>query len=141
MKISVKVAAGKAIPAERVEAALARPFVARCTGTGRDMPGFLMVEHESVATNQDLADGLDVVLAYVESMPPKEPKPPKRRIQMTTDLLHFKVFAIMLATGPQGAVPGYGDGGPVLRRNAHRLGFLVIVAMAVHSVFLVVGAR
>jgi hypothetical protein len=60
--------------------ALKRPFVARCLGAGRPMPGFLLVEPQGVNEDGDLDLWLDMALAYVGALPPKDIKPRKRRI-------------------------------------------------------------
>jgi len=57
------------------EEALRRPFVARCLGAGRPMPGFLLVEPEGVRSDTDLRVWLDLAVAYVSSLPPKKSKP------------------------------------------------------------------
>lgn len=54
--------------------ALERPFAARCLGSGREMPGFLIVPHVAVERDEDLRSWLDLALAYVERLPPKEKK-------------------------------------------------------------------
>ena len=59
--------------------ALKRPLVARCLGGGRPMAGFLLVEPEGVARDADLRSWLEFAVAYVSSLPPKEPKPRKAR--------------------------------------------------------------
>jgi TfoX/Sxy family transcriptional regulator of competence genes len=59
--------------------ALKRPFVTRCLGAGRPMAGFLLVEPRGVIDDADLSAWLDLALAYVGALPPKEAKPRKRR--------------------------------------------------------------
>jgi TfoX/Sxy family transcriptional regulator of competence genes len=56
-------------------AALKRPHAAPCLGAGRRMAGFILVKHEGVADQADLTAWLDMALAYVAKLPPKEPKP------------------------------------------------------------------
>lgn len=67
--------------------ALARPGASRCTGTGRPMAGFIMVEPERVNTDEELARWLDTALAYVSTLPAKPEKPltqPPRRTRGKT---------------------------------------------------------
>lgn len=52
-------------------AALARPAAQPCMGTGRRMPGFVMVGHDGLATPQDVGSWLRLAHAYVKSLPPK----------------------------------------------------------------------
>lgn len=51
--------------------ALAHPHARRCCGTGREMPGFVLVDPEGVGTGQDLAEWLAMAWRYVEALPPK----------------------------------------------------------------------
>jgi hypothetical protein len=53
-------------------AALNRPFAAPCLGTGRPMPGFLMVDPPGLATEADLDGWIDLARAYVSALPPKD---------------------------------------------------------------------
>lgn len=62
------------VGAEAEAQALERPFAARCTGSGREMPGFLIVPHVAVERDEDLRSWLDLALAYVERLPPKANK-------------------------------------------------------------------
>lgn len=52
-------------------AALARPFARPCVGTGRPMPGFIMVEPEGVDADPALADWVQLARSYVETLPAK----------------------------------------------------------------------
>jgi TfoX/Sxy family transcriptional regulator of competence genes len=54
--------------------ALARPFATRCLGAGRPMAGFIRVAPEGIADDRALAGWLRMALAYVEPLPPKQPK-------------------------------------------------------------------
>lgn len=63
------------VGAEAEPSALERPHAAPCLGVGRRMPGFIIVDHEGVAGDADLAAWLDMALAHVEQLPRKEPKP------------------------------------------------------------------
>lgn len=56
------------------EKALKRPFVARCLGAGRPMAGFLLVEPEGVARDDDLHGWLGLALEYVGALPAKKSK-------------------------------------------------------------------
>jgi TfoX/Sxy family transcriptional regulator of competence genes len=67
------------VGAEAEPAALRRPYAAPCLGAGRRMAGFILVEHEGVERQADLAAWLDMSLAYVGKLPPKKPKPMSRR--------------------------------------------------------------
>jgi TfoX/Sxy family transcriptional regulator of competence genes len=60
-------------------AALAKPYAAPCLGAGRRMAGFILVEPPGVASGGDLEGWLGLALAYVEQLPPKKAKPPRRR--------------------------------------------------------------
>jgi hypothetical protein len=55
------------------EAALSHPSVLPCMGTGRRMAGFVMVDHDGLATPQDVASWLRLARAYVMTLPPKAP--------------------------------------------------------------------
>lgn len=55
-------------------AALEKPFASPCLGAGRRMAGFILVTHEGVTSDADLKAWLDMALAYVARLPPKEPK-------------------------------------------------------------------
>jgi len=66
------------------EEALRRPFVARCLGAGRPMAGFLLVEPEGVGSDADLRVWLDLAVAYVGSLPPKNSKPRKAALPGST---------------------------------------------------------
>jgi TfoX/Sxy family transcriptional regulator of competence genes len=52
-------------------AALARHAAEPCMGTGRRMSGFVMVDHDGLATPQDVASWLHLAHAYVKNLPPK----------------------------------------------------------------------
>jgi hypothetical protein len=56
---------------EREPQALARPFAAPCQGTGRPMPGFVMVEPTGLADDAALGDWLALARAYVDTLPAK----------------------------------------------------------------------
>lgn len=55
--------------------ALARPHARRCEGTGRAMPGFVMVAEPGLAADDDLGAWLAMAHAYVGALPPKAAKP------------------------------------------------------------------
>jgi TfoX/Sxy family transcriptional regulator of competence genes len=59
------------VGAEGEAAALARPAAQPCMGTGRRMAGFVMVDHDGLATPQDVAEWLRIAYAYVKALPPK----------------------------------------------------------------------
>jgi hypothetical protein len=52
-------------------AALARPFAQPCLGTGRPMPGFIMVGAEGLEADAALTDWVKLARAYVETLPAK----------------------------------------------------------------------
>ena len=59
------------VGAEGEAAALARPAAQPCMGTGRRMAGFVMVDHDGLATPQDVVSWLRLAHAYVKTLPPK----------------------------------------------------------------------
>ena len=54
--------------------ALAKPAASRCTGAGRPMVGFIMVEPAGISGDKQLGDWLNMALAYVSALPAKEVK-------------------------------------------------------------------
>jgi len=56
---------------EAEAAALSRPFAAPCLGTGRPMPGFIMVDLPGLAADSDLDGWVDLAKAYVLALTPK----------------------------------------------------------------------
>ena len=54
--------------------ALAKLAASRCTGAGRPMAGFIMVEHAGISEDKQLGSWLDMALAYVSTLPAKEKK-------------------------------------------------------------------
>jgi TfoX/Sxy family transcriptional regulator of competence genes len=55
--------------------ALAKPTASRCTGAGRPMAGFIMVEPDGVSGDEELSTWLEMALAYVSTLPAKKEKP------------------------------------------------------------------
>lgn len=51
--------------------ALSRPHARRCRGTGREMPGFVLVDPEGLGAEQELAEWLAMARRYVDALPPK----------------------------------------------------------------------
>jgi hypothetical protein len=51
--------------------ALSQPFAQPCLGTGRGMPGFIMVEPAGIVELADLSRWLDMARAYVSRLPGK----------------------------------------------------------------------
>jgi hypothetical protein len=51
--------------------ALARPYAHEMDFTHRPMRGFVAVEPEGIAEDDDLREWLDLCLAYVDTLPPK----------------------------------------------------------------------
>ena len=60
------------------EPALRRANVQRCPGTGRLMPGFLLVDYASVEADTQLREWIDLARAYVGMLPAKDKKPKRR---------------------------------------------------------------
>ena len=60
--------------------ALQRPHVARCTGAGRPMAGFLIVNWPGFGNDADLQFWLGAALAYVAELPPKPRKNRERAL-------------------------------------------------------------
>ena len=54
--------------------ALAKPAASRCSGAGRPMAGFIMIEPVGVSGDKELASWLKMALAYVSTLPAKEAK-------------------------------------------------------------------
>lgn len=66
-KSGVMFRVGKAAEPE----ALSRPFAQPCLGTGRLMPGFIMVAAEGLDADPTLTDWVRLAQAYVETLPAK----------------------------------------------------------------------
>jgi hypothetical protein len=60
-------------------AAIKRPGAKTFDMTGRPSKGFVAVAGESVAGDAALQGWIDLALAFVRTLPPKEAKPPKPR--------------------------------------------------------------
>ncbi len=60
-------------------AALAKPHASPCQPAGRPMPGFIRVEPEGIATDDDLKDWVEMARTYVGALPPKKVKPSKAK--------------------------------------------------------------
>jgi len=58
--------------------ALARPHTQRCRGTGREMPGFVLVDPEGLGTQQELSEWLALARRYVDALAPKVSRPGRR---------------------------------------------------------------
>ena len=58
--------------------ALARPHARPCEGTGRPMPGFILVSPAGVAGDDDLAGWLAMACDFVGALPPKAARGPRR---------------------------------------------------------------
>jgi TfoX/Sxy family transcriptional regulator of competence genes len=56
---------------ENYEAALARPHVSKMDFTGRPMKGYVYVEPDGVADDDDLRDWVEKCAAFVATLPPK----------------------------------------------------------------------
>ncbi len=56
------------------EEALSRPHAQHCLPAGRPMTGFILVDPDGVADEDDLSEWLALARRYVESLPPKKPK-------------------------------------------------------------------
>jgi TfoX/Sxy family transcriptional regulator of competence genes len=68
-------------------AALARPFARPCLGTGRPMPGFIMVGPEGLNADAELTDWVKLARDYVEALPAKPSRAglPLSRSRTSTD--------------------------------------------------------
>jgi TfoX/Sxy family transcriptional regulator of competence genes len=65
---------------EEAERALAEPHVRQfASAQGRAMTGFVVVEPAGIADDASLAAWVDAGADRAASLPPKAPKPPKRR--------------------------------------------------------------
>lgn len=58
--------------------ALTKAHVQRCPGTGRAMPGFLLVDHAGLENESDLRAWLELAHAYVATLPVKKKKPKRK---------------------------------------------------------------
>ena len=54
--------------------ALESPHASPCLGTGRPMPGFVMIEPSGIVADDDLMRWIAMARAYVEKLPPKQDK-------------------------------------------------------------------
>lgn len=62
--------------------ALRMPFAGPCTGTGRPMKGFIMVEYRGIAGEAELSGWVNMAKHHVEALPAKLVKPARvRRIK------------------------------------------------------------
>lgn len=52
--------------------ALRLPHARPCDGAGHKMPGFIMIDHEGLRKDRDLATGVGMALRYVSTLPTKE---------------------------------------------------------------------
>lgn len=59
--------------------ALARPFATRCLGAGRPMVGFILVDPRALTSEAELRVWVQMAMAYVGKLPPKEPKARKSK--------------------------------------------------------------
>lgn len=75
MKDGLIVRVGKAAHA----AALTRPGARTFDMTGRPMEGFVAVDGKSVSSDAALQGWIDLALAFVRALPPKDAKPKRRR--------------------------------------------------------------
>lgn len=67
------------VGAESEAEALAHPSAQPCMGTGRRMAGFIMVDHDGLATRKDVVYWLGLARAYVRTLPPKTSATPGLR--------------------------------------------------------------
>ena len=56
---------------DKAALAIGQDGAAPCMGTGRPMPGFLMVEHANLSSDERLAFWIDLACEYVVSLPAK----------------------------------------------------------------------
>lgn len=54
------------------ERALESPHAKPCMGTGRRMPGFIMIDHSGIANDRDLKRWIAMARAFVETLPAKK---------------------------------------------------------------------
>ena len=59
--------------------AVSRPHAKPMEQGGRSMVGYIVVGNEGVARDKDLKAWLDLAVAHVSTLPPKEKKPAKAR--------------------------------------------------------------
>lgn len=58
--------------------ALKSPHASTCSGTGRPMAGFLMIDFAGIDSDEDLDKWIRLAQRYVGSLPGKEPKNPSQ---------------------------------------------------------------
>lgn len=61
------------VGAEAEGEALTSPFAVPCLGAGRRMAGFLMIEPDGIAKDDELTSWIAKARSYVETLPPKVP--------------------------------------------------------------------
>ncbi len=64
---------------EQEAEALNNPHASPCRPAGRPMPGFIRIEPEGIAADEDLRVWVEMARAYVCALPPKEPKAEKAK--------------------------------------------------------------
>ncbi|MBI3479303.1 MAG: TfoX/Sxy family protein [Nitrosomonadales bacterium] len=81
-KKGLMIRVGKEAESEALRLPHARP----CDGAGHKMPGFIMIDHEGLRKDRDLAAGVEMALRHVTALPPKEPsvKATSRRPKLVT---------------------------------------------------------
>jgi TfoX/Sxy family transcriptional regulator of competence genes len=62
------------VGAEAEPHALESPHASPCLGTGRPMPGFVMIEPGALGADRELRRWIALARAYVEKLPPKQTK-------------------------------------------------------------------
>ena len=68
---------------DRYDQYLALPHAKTMEFTGRPMKGILTVEADGLAEDTDLAVWIDRCLAFVDTLPPKPPKAPRKSKKLT----------------------------------------------------------
>ena len=64
---------------EQYEEVLEMEFASEMDFTGKPMKGFVSVDEEGYETQEQLADWLELALAFTDTLPPKIKKPKKPR--------------------------------------------------------------
>ena len=61
------------------EACLAREYAREMDFTGKSMKGMVYVAVEGIEEDDDLAEWVDLAIDFVRTLPPKTPKPKKKK--------------------------------------------------------------
>ena len=66
---------------ERSEELVATTAATVAVMQGREMPGWLRVDADSLATDDDLSPWVETGIAYARSLPPKQPARPAKKVK------------------------------------------------------------